>query len=447
MDASASTTSVQPGAAQAANVPHRWRNLAVVSGVSVVDGTEAGLINTVFPTLAVALRLNSGHLGLIAALGKIASVPAGPFWIWLSGRIGRRATLAATTVTGGLFGIAAGFSQNFVQLLICCTLMSAAVIGGSPIAMAVIADSFPDEQRARANGIFFSSLQLAGIVLGPIMAAFVAMQDGWRWALWTLGGVCIVAGFVVLAFFKDPGIGAAEQQLADLTREDRAKAKVTFVSVIGLFRIPTYAVMMLSRLLSGHLLILIFGVQFLVTERGIPNSTAILVALPFGIGYSVATLGAGFILPRLDRLMPSRGRVVMLQFAQIAFGVIAFFGTQFRYETITVYAVFWALLGACQGLNPPVNRPIVAAVVLPELRGQAFAIWLTVFETIGWALFSLLAGALAAAIGIQGVFFWVLVVLMIVNGLLLSVLYFTYPRDVGRVSETLDVRRRQTLSD
>ncbi|MEU8141154.1 MFS transporter [Nonomuraea sp. NPDC048901] len=447
MDASASTTSVQPGAAQAANVPHRWRNLAVVSGVSVVDGTEAGLINTVFPTLAAALRLNSGHLGLVAALGKIASVPAGPFWIWLSGRIGRRATLAATTVTGGLFGIAAGFSQNFVQLLICCTLMSAAVIGGSPIAMAVIADSFPDEQRARANGIFFSSLQLAGIVLGPIMAAFVAMQDGWRWALWTLGGVCIVAGFVVLAFFKDPGIGAAEQQLADLTREDRAKAKVTFVSVIGLFRIPTYAVMMLSRLLSGHLLILIFGVQFLVTERGIPNSTAILVALPFGIGYSVATLGAGFILPRLDRLMPSRGRVVMLQFAQIAFGVIAFFGTQFRYETITVYAVFWALLGACQGLNPPVNRPIVAAVVLPELRGQAFAIWLTVFETIGWALFSLLAGALAAAIGIQGVFFWVLVVLMIVNGLLLSVLYFTYPRDVGRVSETLDVRRRQTLSD
>ncbi|MEV6157289.1 MFS transporter [Nonomuraea sp. NPDC052129] len=447
MDASASTTSVQPGAAQAANVPHRWRNLAVVSGVSVVDGTEAGLINTVFPTLAAALRLNSGHLGLIAALGKIASVPAGPFWIWLSGRIGRRAALAATTVTGGLFGIAAGFSQNFVQLLICCTLMSAAVIGGSPIAMAVIADSFPDEQRARANGIFFSSIQLAGIVLGPIMAAFVAMPDGWRWALWTLGGVCIVAGFVVLAFFKDPGIGAAEQQLADLTREDRAKAKVTFVSVIGLFRIPTYAVMMLSRLLSGHLLILIFGVQFLVTERGIPNSTAILVALPFGIGYSVATLGAGFILPRLDRLMPSRGRVMMLQFAQIAFGVIAFFGTQFRYETITVYAVFWALLGACQGLNPPVNRPIVTAVVLPELRGQAFAIWLTVFETIGWALFSLLAGALAAAIGIQGVFFWVLVVLMIVNGLLLSVLYFTYPRDVGRVSETLDVRRRQTLSD
>ncbi|MER6007747.1 MFS transporter [Nonomuraea angiospora] len=393
MDASASTASVQPGAAQAANVPHRWRNLAVLSGVSVVDNTEAGLINTVFPTLAAALRLDSGHLGIIAALGKIASVPAGPFWVWLSSKIGRRGALVATTVTGGLFGIAAGFSQNFVQLLICCTLMSAAVIGGSPIAMAVIADSFADEQRARANGIFFGTLQLAAIVLAPVMAVFVGLEDGWRWALWTLGGVCIVAGFVVAAFFTDPGIGSSEKQLADLANEDRTKAKVTVASVVGLFRIPTYTVMMVSR------------------------------------------------------LMPSRGRVLVLQLAQILFAVIAFFGTQFRYETIATYAVFWALLGACQGLNPPVNRPIVAGVVLPELRGQAYAIWLTVFETIAWALFSLLAGSLAATLGIQGVFLWVLVILMIVNGLLLSVLYVTYPRDTARIGQQLELRRRQALAD
>lgn len=81
-----------------------------------------------------------------------------------------------------------------------------------------------------------------------------------------------------------------------------------------------------------------------------------------------------------------------------------------------------------------------------ELRRQAYAIWLTVFETIAWALFSLLAGSLAATLGIQGVFLWILVVLMIVNGLLLSVLYTTYPRDVARVARTLETRR-QTLAN
>ena len=121
------------GAAQARHVPHRWRNLAVLTGVTVVDNTEAGLSTTLFPTIAAALKLQSSHLGLLAALGKLVAVPAGPAWAWLAGKIGRRKALVATTFVGGAFGIAAGFSQDFVQLLIFNTLMSAAIIGGSPV--------------------------------------------------------------------------------------------------------------------------------------------------------------------------------------------------------------------------------------------------------------------------------------------------------------------------
>jgi membrane protein implicated in regulation of membrane protease activity len=103
-------------------------------------------------------------------------------------------------------------------------------------------------------------------------------------------------------------------------------------------------------------------------------------------------------------------------------------------------------MGAGQGLNPPVNRPIVAAVVLPELRGQAFAIWLTIFETIGWALFSLGAGELAVSLGIQTVFLWILVILMLVNAAVLTVLYATYPRDAKHVEDVLEQRRVEALS-
>jgi hypothetical protein len=50
----------------------------------------------------------------------------------------------------------------------------------------------------------------------------------------------------------------------------------------------------------------------------------------------------------------------------------------------------------------------------PALPG--FAIFLTIFQTIGWAMFALTAGWLAMNLGIQGVLLWVLVVLMVVNG-------------------------------
>ena len=84
-------------------------------------------------------------------------------------------------------------------------------------------------------------------------------------------------------------------------------------SVLDLFRIPTFSIMMASRLLSGHLLITIFGIQFLVTERGFSNAIAALVLLPFGIGYFVGTIGSGYLVALLDRVLPDRGRVAFIQ--------------------------------------------------------------------------------------------------------------------------------------
>ncbi|WP_284982719.1 MFS transporter [Arthrobacter sp. efr-133-TYG-118] len=433
------------GADQARKVPYRWRNLTVLTGVTVVDNTEVGLSATLFPTIADALKLQSSHLGLLAALGKLVSVPAGPAWTWLAGKIGRRNALLATTLTGGVFGIAAGFSHDFIQLLIFNTLMSAAIIGGSPIANAIIADSFDDSQRAKAAGYFYGFMSLIGSFIAPLVALFTGITDGWRFGMWTIGAICILAGLVVALFLKDPGVGASEKQLADLgSREDLAP-KVTVRSVLSLFRVPSFSVMMLSRLLSGHLLIMIFGIQFLVAERGFTNAVAAIVFVPFGLGYFAGTAGGGWLVALLDRISPARGRVAYLQGAQILFAAVAFFATQFHYDNIGIYGTLWALMGFAQGANPPVNRPVVAAVVLPELRGQAFAIFLTVFETIGWAVFSLAAGALAATLGIQLVFLWTLVILMLVNATVLTALYFSYPRDVARVRDTLEKRRQEAL--
>lgn len=426
---------------KAGAVPHRWRNLSTITGVSIVDNTEAGLVSTLFPSIAAALRLDSGHLGLLAALGKIAAVPFGPFWMWLAGRTGRKTALIVTTIVGGVFGILAGFAQNFAMLLVFNTLMSACLIGSGPISNTVIADSFDDRNRARATGYYYGALTAVSSFIGPALALFTGLDGGWRYGMWAIGGICILAAGVVAVFFKDPEVGASERQLADLSQADRVKTKVTFASVLSLFKIPSFSIMMVSRLLSGHLLITIFGIQFLVVDRGFDNATAALVLIPFGVGYVVGTIGGGFVVAFLDKRLPFIGRVAFIQFAQVGFGVAALFGTQFDHSGIVVYGLFWALFGFFQGCNPPVNRPIVMSIVTPELRGQAFAIWLTIFETIGWALFSLGAGELANTVGIQEVFLWVLVILMFVNALVLGALYFTYPRDARRVTETLNQRR------
>ncbi|MDQ0242145.1 MFS transporter [Arthrobacter bambusae] len=426
--------------------PNKWKNLAAITGVEVVDNTEAGAINTIFPAIAAAMKLDSSHLGLLSALGKIVSVPFGPAWVWVGDRYGRKAALIATTVTGGLFGIGSAFSQDFIQLLILNTLMSAALIGGAPITNAIIADSFGDSQRGKATGYYYGILTAVSSFIGPVLALFTGSPDGWRWGMAALGGLCIFAAFIITWLYTDPGVGTSEKQFAGLPEQALLKSKATFKSVMSLFRIPSFSIMMLSRLLSGHLLIAIFGIQFLVHERGFTNAVAAVVLIPFGVAYVIGTFSSGIAVSWLDKIMPHTGRVLFIQLAQIGFATAAFFGTQFVLGDITAYTVFWALMGFTQGMNPPVNRPIVMSTVLPELRGQAFAIFLTVFQTIGWAMFALSAGWLAKSFGIEGVFLWVLVGLMIVNAIVLAALYWTYPRDARRVTDELERRRNVALA-
>ena len=433
-----------PGWAERTPVPRRWRNLAAISGVAVVDNTEAGIVHTLFPAIAASLKLDSGHLGVLAAAGKLVSTPFGPAWVWLAGRIGRKATLIATTVTGGIFGALASFSDSFVALLVCNTLMSACLIGGAPIANSIIADAFDDRTRGIATGYFYGAIVGASSLIGPLLALLTSSENGWRYGMWAIGAACVLAAIAIAAFYRDPGIGASEPQLACLPERERT-APVTFGSVLSLFRIRSFSIMLLSRLLSGHLLVAIFGIQFLVTERGFRNATAALVLIPFGLAYVVGTVGGGYVVAWLDRVWRHTGRIVFIQVAQVGFAVAAFFGTQFAHTSILVYGCFWALFGVFQGMNPPVNRPIVMSVVPPELRGQAFAIFLSIFETIGWAVFALTAGWVGTSLGIEHAFLYLLVGLMLVNALVLSALYVTYPRDVRAVSHELERRRYAAL--
>lgn len=432
-------------AARATRTPHRWRNLVTLTGVTVIDNAESGLTETLFPAIAQALQLSNSHLGILSAVGKLAAMPFGPGWVWLASRTSRRFVLSMTTALAGAFGIAAGFSQGFAMLLVFNVLMSVVLVGGHPIANAVISDSFDDRNRGKAVGLFYGGIALCSAMLGPLIAQFTHLEDGWRWGMWVLGALCFLASAAVFVFFKDPGVGASEPQLVDLTAEQRASRRPTLRAVMSLFRTPTFTIMLLSRLLSGHLLIIVFGVQFLVTERGFSTAVAAIVLLPFGVSYLVGTVGGGMIASLLDRVVRDRGRVIILQTAQIMFAVAAFFGTQFDYANIGIYAAFWAVLGFSQGLNPGVNRPIIMAVTLPELRGQALAIYLTIFEAIGWAIFTLTAGALADLVGLQAVFLWLMVALMLVNAVVLTSLYFTYPRDVRRVDAILEQRRQEQI--
>ncbi|MFE6853198.1 MFS transporter [Streptomyces sp. NPDC057674] len=428
-------------------VKGRWRQLSLLGGALLVDNTEASLISGLFPVIRQALGVSLGALGILTAAGKIVGVLAGPLWVWVAQRWSRKGVLVLATGFWGAFGIAAGFAQDFTQLLVLCTVLAAGYAAAGPIATDVVGDLFDKKTRGRAIGMLYGGLALASSVFAALKGQLAGVEDGWRWGLWAIGALNVLFGVALWIWLRDPGRGASEHQLADLGRTVReTQTKVTRRQVTALFRFPSFVILLGSRLLSGHLLVGTFGVIFLVDAYGFSVQVASVVLLPMGIGYFAGTLLGGFLADWASRRSPRHGLVAVLQAAQFTFGIVAYFGTQIDYGSIGLFAFFFALMGLAQGVNPGVNRPMVMAITPPELRGAAFAVYITVFEAIAWAAFSLGAGFLGDAVGLRVVFLWVLVVLMAVNGAFLGLLYRTYAQDVARVQRELDRRRAEALA-
>lgn len=423
-------------------VKNRWRHLGVLTAALATDSSEMSIVTALFPAIKAALGLSLTDLGLLSSMNRVAGAVCGPFWVWLARRWNRKAVIVVAAGLWGAWGIAAGFATGFGSLLTLYCVLAAGYAGAPPIITEVLSDLFDDRTRGRAVGTMYGCVSLLGSVAGPLIGQLSGFHDGWRIGFWLVGGINTLAGLLVLVLFEDPGIGATE--IGPARPSGQPAPRLTRDAAISVFKVPSFNLMLLSRLLSGHLTIGAFGVVFLASVRHFPNNVAALVLAPFGIGYFLGTFGGAFVVDRMHMRNPRTGRVLFLQMAQLTFAFVAYFATQFDWGSIGIYMVFWLAMGFLQGINPGVNRPIVMSVISPELRAWAFAVMLTIVESISWAMYNLGAGWFGDRYGLQQVFLVVLVGIMIVNSLSITMLYWTYGPDADRVQANLSRRALET---
>ncbi|MFE7189604.1 MFS transporter [Kitasatospora sp. NPDC057541] len=435
------TAVATPPSVAGRGTPRRWRQLGLLSVAMGTDSGEQGAVSVLFPAMRNALGLPLSALSMLVALAKLSGVVFGPLWVSLAQRFPRKYVLAVSSGLWGIWTAATGLAQNYLQLVLLFGIAAAGVAGSGPLINGILADLFDDRSRGRAAGVLFGTVALFTAVLGPVLGHLSPLDNGWRYGFFVLGGLQLLAGVLILLFFEDPGVGASEPQLAALGGRPGAPRARAFdrASLRRLAGIRSFPLMCLQRLLSAQFVMVAFGVVFLVDARGFDNSRASLVVFPAALSYLLGTLGGGLVADRVQRRFPRSGRVAVLQAAFLGYGVVAYFATQIAWTQLSVYAVLFSVLGVLQGVQPAVNRPVVMAITPPELRGAAFTLFIGL-EGIGWAVITLLVGHLGDAIGLQAAFLWTVVVVLLVNGLLVTPLYRSYARDVAAVQAELDRR-------
>lgn len=373
--------------------------LAICCTSMVVVVMDISIVNLALPT--IHRDLHASLSGLQWTVDAYTLVLAG--FLVLAGstadRFGRRRIFQIGLATFGVGSLLCGLAPS-IDWLIAARVLQA--IGGTmlnPVAMAIVAATFPDRvERARAIGVFGSVSGLS-LALGPILGGALVDGLGWHFIFWI--NVPIVAAAIVATALYAPESRAARARRFDPV------GQVLIIVVLGCV---VYAIIeskslgWTSPVILGLLAIAVLAVFGILGYeprradpllelrlfRSVPFSSAILIALgglcAFGAFLFVTTqylqdvrglsaLNAGLCLlpvgvlvvllsPSTGRLVGVRGPRLPLVVAGVALTADGFALLWLGPATplpavLGMYALVGIFLAA---VNPPITNTAVAGM-------------------------------------------------------------------------------------
>ncbi|WP_285624411.1 MFS transporter [Actinoallomurus iriomotensis] len=373
--------------------------LAICCTSMIVTVMDISIVNVALP--AIRADLHASTPGLQWTVDAYTLVLAG--FLVLAGsaadRIGRRRVFQLGLAAFGLGSLLCGLAPGIGWLIAARALQAAGGTMLNPVAMAIVATTFPDPaERVRAIGVFGSMTGLA-LALGPILGGALVDGLGWHSIFWinvpivaaaitataryvpesraararrfdpvgqtlmilVLGGVVyatiesptrgwtspVILALLTVAALAALGILAYEPRRADPLLELRLFRSVPFSAAIAMALLA----------MCGFGAFLFVTTQYLQNVRGLPALTTGLCLLP--VGALVLVLS-----PLTGRLVATRGPRVPLVIAgaTLALGGVASLGLGPATPlpaVLAAYLLFGVFLGT---VNPPITNTAVSGM-------------------------------------------------------------------------------------
>ena len=304
--------------------------------------------------------LTAAQAGAIISAYGLGAIVAGPLGGALSDRIGRRPTLVASLIGGGLSMLVLGLVTRTA------TIMAAAAVTGllyemyRPVVSATIADVVVSEDRPRAYGLIYWAVNI-GASIAPIVGGLVAARS-YRALFAADAATTALYGVILWAALPETRPAGTGHDA-----EARGDGAVRTILGDGVF-------------LAVCLLTLAFCIVFFQSFVGLPIDVRAHGISAGGFGALIALNGLLIVLfqPFAGELIRDRSRPSVLAVASILLGVG--FGMNAWVGSIPGYASSVTVWTLGEILFSPAATSFVADLAPPELRGRyqgAFAMAFT----------------------------------------------------------------------
>lgn len=301
----------------------------------------------------------------------------------LADRYNRVNILSIALVVWSSMTALCGVAGNFVQLAAARIMVGVGEAGGSPPAVSILSDYYPEERRATALGIYNLGVPL-GTLLGFVVGGWVNELYGWRIAFLTVGIPGILLAIVVKLTIREP---------ERVARTDAAPKHVSLWSAIKvLYANDLYRTTIIATMLYA----ITVNVFFLWTPANMirlfglgTGQVGTIVGIMAGLGGVIGSLGGGYLADRLSK----RNRRWLLWIP--ALSMLAFFPLVTLGVLMADWRAYSLLLAPAFILAIAVNASVWTVTqnaVSPEMRATSAAFMLFAVNLIGLGLGPQLAG-------------------------------------------------------
>ena len=388
---------------QATAAPHeaytnryRYYVLALLTLGYVFNFVDRQVMTILIEPIKMEFGASDTQMGLLSGLAfALFYATLGIPVARLADRWSRRNVLAISMTTWSAVTALCATATGFWHLLLLRIGVGIGEAGGTPPSQSLLADYFPPEKRAFAQGILATAPNI-GILVGLFGGALIAEAYGWRSVFLVFGIPGVLLAILIQLTIKEP---------LKVTASASEEGVGLFATLDNIFKLPSFAHIMVGVGFTG---IAGYGLgvwspSFLVRVHNMSLVDAGLYLGLIGVfGGGLGTISSGLLVDRLARrdkrwqlwlpaigiflalptqlaflLWPAEHRLVMgdvdVPFALVFMGLSA------------VFASFWI-------------APSYAAVqnLVPQYwRTQASALMLLAINLLGMGLGPLLVGMLS----------------------------------------------------
>jgi ACS family D-galactonate transporter-like MFS transporter len=350
--------------------------LFIVTAINYMDRANLSVSGS---KIQAGFDLSPTQLGLLFSMFTwtyaISQIPIG----YVLDRVGSRLLYGSAILLWSIFTFMMGFASHhifatagasFAMLLVCRALIGLAEAPSFPSNTKIIANWFPDHERARATAIYSSAQYIGLAFLTPILSYVVATY-GWEMSFYLSGGAGILFAFFWLMKYRDPQDSSTVNQAElDYIREGGGYGSTNQAHIRE--KISSHEVV---YFLKNKTIIGLFIAQFSCSSTLYFFLTWFMVYLEKGLHLSIAKAGLGATIPYLmamagvlcggtlsDMLLKKGKSRTLARKLPVMSGLLV---------TIVIFLV-----------NFFTDSPIIAIIIL------SVAFFANAFSNLGWVVWS-----------------------------------------------------------